>query len=120
MIAADAIRTVLAATFPAWRVQFGRWTDSADRTDRFAVIRPAGGPPAALVREPQFTVTLIGADGDTAPAIGLNAEAAVAALMAWRPTGAEVFNLQPAEPAFMATSDGRPQFEFAVSALITT
>lgn len=120
MTAADAIRVVLAATFPTWRVQFGRWTDSSDSTDRFAVIRPAGGLPAALVREPQFTVTLIGAAADTAPEVGENAEEAVAALLAWRPTGGEVFNLQPAEPVFMAAYDGRPQFEFAVSALITT
>lgn len=119
MIAADAIRTVLTATFPTWRVQFGRWTDSLDKSNRFAVIRPMGGLPAALVREPQFTVSLIGAEGDTSIEVGQNADDAVAALLAWRPSGGEVFNLQPAEPVFMAAYDGRSQFDFAVSALTT-
>jgi hypothetical protein len=119
MTAADTIRAALVAALPSWHVQFGRWTDDADKSRRYAVIKPAGGLPVELVREPQFTVSLIGADGDTATAAGAIAESIVAALRAWRPTGAAVFNLQPAEPAFMATDDGRPTFELAVSALTT-
>lgn len=120
MNAADVIRTVLTAALPTWRVQFGRWTDSPDKSRRYVVIRPVGGLPIALVREPQFTVSIIGADGDTTPDTAASAELAVQALAAWRAaSGDDVFFLQPAEPAFMATDDGRPNFDFAVSASTT-
>jgi len=44
-IAADAIRNLITPLLSSWRVQFGRWIDGAP-TDRFAVIRPAGGVPS--------------------------------------------------------------------------
>ena len=64
MTAADAIRDFITPLLPGWRIQFGRWTDGT-RTDRYAVLRPVGGLPASLVREPQFSLQLIGASTDS-------------------------------------------------------
>lgn len=113
MIAADALRAFVAALLPGWRVQFGRWVDGT-KTDRYAVLKPVGGLPAALVRRPQFTLSLIGADGDAAATPGDAAEQIIEAMHA--SSGALVF-MEPAEPVFLATDDGRPVFEIAISAI---
>lgn len=111
--AADALRDFITPLLDGWRVQFGRWVDGT-KTDRYAVIKPAGGLPAQLVREPQFSVLLIGGLGDASDIPGTAADAVIEAMRA--DSGALVF-LQPAEPVFWATDDGRPVFEFAVSAM---
>jgi len=113
MTAADALRDFIAPLLPGWRLQFGRWVDG-NKASRYAVIRPAGGLPAELVRRPQFTLSLIGADGDEAAVPGDAADGIVEAMRV--SSGALVF-LEPAEPVFVATSDGRPVFELAVSAI---
>lgn len=116
--AAVALRDFMQPLLPDWRFQFGRWSDEA-KDARFCVIRPAGGVLAELVREPQFTVSLIGALDDAA---NVPSDAADTVIDAMRTTdtssGAVVF-LQPGEPAFFPTSDGRPISEFAVSAITT-
>jgi len=113
--AADAIRTVITATLPGWRVQFGRWTDGS-KSDKYAVIRPTGGLPAELVRRPQFIVALIGAENDPPSEPG---DAADLIIEAMRSDSGDIVSMQPAEPVFMATNDGRPVFEIAVSAITT-
>ena len=115
MNASDALRTFITALLPDWRVQFGRWVDGT-KTDRYAVIRPTGGLPAALVRQPTFSLSLIGAEGeDSAIASG----AADSIIEAMRSSSGELVFMHPAEPVFMATSDGRPIFEIAISAITT-
>ena len=116
MSAVDSLRAFLAPLLPGWTVQFGRWNDTGVKTDRFAVIRPAGGPPAELVRRPQFTLALIGTTGEPVSAVSDAAETVIEAMRA--DAGGLVF-LQPAEPVYMPTSDGRPVFEIAVSAITT-
>ena len=111
--AADAVRAFIAPLLPSWRVQFGRWTDGT-KTDRYAVLRSVGGLPAALVREPQFTLTLIGALNDDASAVGSASDALIEAMRAG--SGSLVL-MQPAEPVFSTTDDGRPSCEFAISAI---
>jgi hypothetical protein len=111
--AADAIRDVLTPLLPGWVIQFGRWEDTS-RNVRHCVIRPAGGAGGDLVRRPLFTVTHIGADGEGSGPASTAAEASVQAMRAT--SGALVF-LQPAEPAFLASNDGRAIFETAVSAI---
>ncbi|MCT9812420.1 hypothetical protein N0K08_17390 [Acidovorax sp. Be4] len=113
MTASDALRNFIAPLLPGWRIQFGRWVDGAN-TDRYAVIRPAGGMPAELVRRPQFSLMLIGALDDAAQIPETSANALVEAMRA--SSGNLVF-LQPAEPVFWATADGRPVFEIAISAI---
>ena len=119
MTAADAIRAFIAPLLPQWRVQFGRWTDG-NKADRYAVIKPVGGLPAELIRQPQFTLTLIGAQvaNEAGPgeqqAVAAKADEIIEAMRA--SSGALVF-MQPAEPVFMPTNDGRPVFEIAVSAI---
>lgn len=115
MTAADALRNFLLPLLPspAWRIQFGRWTDGSTAA-RYAVIRPVGGLPAALVREPQFTLSLIGAAGEAAE---VPQEAAESIIEAMRQGSGELVSLQPGEPVFTATSDGRPVFEIAISAI---
>lgn len=115
MTAADALRLFISPLLPGWRVQFGRWQDG-NKSDRYAVIRPAGGPRAELVRRPQFTLSLIGADGDDDSVPGAAAEAVIEAMRV--SSGTLVF-LEPAEPVFVPTNDGRAVFEIAISAITT-
>lgn len=113
--AIDAIRAVIGPLLPGWRVQVGKWYgDKAG--DRYAVIKPAGGPLASLVRRPQFTLNLIGAEGDenTIPS-----DAADQIIEAMRASSGGIVFLQPGEPVFMPTNDGRPGFEIAISAITT-
>lgn len=113
MTAGDALRAFISPLLPDWRVQYGRWVDGT-KTDRYAVIKPAGGLPAELVREPQFTLSFIGAMNEDA---GIAAAAAEAVIEAMRSSSGSLVFLQPAEPVFMATNDGRAVFEVAVSAI---
>lgn len=113
MTAADALRLFVAPLLPGWRIQFGRWMDG-NKADRYAVIRPVGGLPAELVRRPQFTLSLIGAHGDDTT---VAAEAADAIVEAMRVSSGTVVYLEPAEPVYVATDDGRPVFEIAISAI---
>lgn len=113
MTAADAIRDFLAPLLPGWRLQYGRWTDGT-RTDRYAVLRSVGGLPASLVRQPQFTLQLIAAstDGNEVPI-----EASDTVIQAMRSDSGALVLMQPAEPVFWATDDGRPASEIAISAI---
>jgi len=115
MIAADAIVAFIAPLLPGWRIQVGRWVDGT-RTDRYAVLRPVGGLPAELVRRPQFTLSLIGADGDAAGSAPVEA-AAETIIEAMRVSSGALIFMQPAEPVFMPTSDGRDVYEIAISAI---
>ncbi len=111
--AADAIKDVIGPLLPGWAVQFGRWEDQG-RDKRYAVIRPAGGLPVEVIREPQFTVMFIGADGEGAGPASNAAETVIQAMRT--ESGALVF-MQPAEPVYVASDDGRAIFEMAVSAI---
>ena len=111
--AADALRDFMAPLLPGWELQFGRWEDLG-RDKRYAVIRPAGGLPVELLREPQFTTMFIGADGEGAETASAAVESVVEAMRA--SSGSLVF-LQPAEPVYVASDDGRAIFEVAVSAI---
>ena len=113
MTASDALRNFIAPLLPGWRIQFGRWVDGA-KSDRYAVIRPTGGMPAELVRRPQFSLVLIGAESD---ATQFPQAAANTLVEAMRISSGELVFLQPAEPVFWATDDGRPVFEIAISAI---
>lgn len=115
MTAADAIRAFITPLLPGWRVQFGRWTDGTV-TDRYAVLRPVGGLPAELVREPQFTLMLIGGANDESNVPGDAADLLIEAMRA--SSGSLVF-MQAAEPVYSASSDGRHKFEIAISAITT-
>lgn len=113
--AADALRTFITPLLPGWRVQFGRWVDGT-KTDRYAVIRPAGGLPAALVRRPQFTLTLIGATNEPASVASTAADTLIDAM---RSSIGSIVSMSPGEPAFFATDDGRAVFELAISTITT-
>ena len=112
-IAADAIRNLITPLLSGYRVQFGRWIDGAP-TDRFAVIRPVGGVPASLVRRPQFSLMLIGAVGDSSAVPDGKAHLIVEAM---RASSGSIVSMNPGEPVFFATDDGRPVFEISVSTI---
>lgn len=114
MSAGDALRDYITPLLPGFRVQFGRWMGEA-KDDRYAVIQPAGGLPAELVREPQFTLRLIGATNESAPAIAAIADTLIEQMRLTSAAGL-VF-LQPSEPVFVPANDGRPIFEIAISAI---
>ena len=115
MMAADALREFLEPLLPGWRLQFGKWMDGT-KTDRYAVIKPVGGLPAELIREPQFTLFLVGASNDAASAV---ADAADSIIEAMRTSSGALVWMQAGEPAFNNTDDGRPVFELAVSTITT-
>lgn len=114
MTALAALDAFLVALLPGWVIQYGRWVDDENKSIRYAVIKPAGGPPAELLRRPQFTVSLIGGVGDPLPSISDAADLVVEEM---RVREDQLIDLQCGEPAYMATTDGRPVFEIAVSAI---
>lgn len=115
MTAADAIRDALEPALPGWIFQLGQWVDNLGaKASRYAVLKHAGGQPAELVRRPAFTLSLIGQDGGDIEHASKAADAVVELL---RETSGDLVFLQPAEPVFMPTSDGRPVFEIAISAI---
>ena len=113
MNASDALRAFLMPLLPGWRFQYGRWID-ADKTDRYAVLRPMGGLPGSLVRRPQFTLQLIGGANDVQQLPETVAQTVIAAMNV--SAGALVF-MEPGEPVFWATDDGRPIAELAISTI---
>ncbi|CAN7597666.1 hypothetical protein LJR039_004367 [Pseudorhodoferax sp. LjRoot39] len=113
MNAADALRTFVTDLLPGWRVQFGRWRDDGG-AHNYAVIKPVGGLPAELVRRPEFTLSLVGQANADAAQVTAAGESVIEAMRA--NSGALVF-MQPGEPVFLATSDGRPLLEIAISAI---
>lgn len=114
MTPADTLRDLIAPLLPGWRIQFGRWRDDDAKDTRAAVIRPAGGGQAGLIREPQYTLAFIGAKQDGAQVV---AEAVHDVIEALRhmPGSATLFLF--GEPVFVTTGDGRPLFDVAVSAI---
>lgn len=111
--AADSIKAFITPLLVDWRIQFGLWRDG-NTADRYAILKPAGGVPASLVRRPQFTLTLIGALNDAASVPSMKAEAIIEAMRAGH--GALV-SMQAGEPVFTTAKDGRPIFEFAISTI---
>ena len=113
MSAADSIRNFIAPLLPGWRIQFGRWRDDGGAY-RYAILRPAGGLPAELVRRPAFTLTLVGAENEV---VSVASAAADTVIEAMRASSGDLVFMQPAEPVFQATDDGRSVFEIAISAI---
>lgn len=64
MTAADALRAFIEPLAPGWAVQLGKWRDGGP-TARAIIIKPIGGVSASLIREPQFSVLVIGGCRDT-------------------------------------------------------
>ena len=115
--ASDALRNLITPLLPGWRMQFGQFVErGGDGADRFCVIKPVGGPPAELMRRPAFTVALIGSRDEGVSACD---EAANAIVELMRTSSGTLVFMQPGEPVFMPTSDGRPVIEIAVSTITT-
>ncbi len=113
MSASSALRALLTPKLAGWRVQFGRWIDNGG-SDRYAVLRPMGGPGVGLVRRPAFSLMLIG--NATDPATGPEAKAHELIDLLKDDSGSLAF-VEPAEPVYWATDDGRPVAEFAISTI---
>lgn len=111
--AADAVRDFIAPLLPGWLVQFGAWEDKG-RAAHHCVIKPIGGALVTLIREPQFTVSIIGAENEAASVAGAAADTIIEAM---RESAGSLVFMQPGEPAFSAASDGRAIFEFALSTI---
>lgn len=114
MTASEVLRELLAPALAGWRFQFGRWTDSGS-AERYAVLRPMGGPAVGLVRKPAFSLVLIGNKSDAAGTPEEKAQELIALLM--DETGSLAF-IEPGEPVYWATDDGRPVAELAISTIM--
>ena len=115
MTAADDIKAWLQGLpeLAGWRLQFGRWIDSS-KADRYAVLRSVGGGMASLLREPRFTLLLVGRQGDAETQAYDMAYAVAEASRAY--TGGLV-QLQAGEPVTSTTHDGRPTAEVAITTI---
>lgn len=114
MSAVDTLRAFVAPLLPApWRLQFGKWTDGT-KTDRYAVIKPMGGLPIELVRRPQFSLILIAGLNEPATVSSAAAEAVIQAMQA--DTTNPMF-MQPGEPVYWATDDGRHVAEISIQTI---
>jgi len=112
-MSASAIASFIEPLLPDWRVQLGVWTDGA-KSDRFAVIKPAGGPKGDVVRYPQFTLFLIGHANQAFEDVEAAANSVIEAA---QQSAGDLISIQPGEPAYNPTADGRHVFEIAVSAI---
>ncbi len=115
MTAADDVCAWLQAQpeLDGWRIQFGRWVDGS-ASDRYAVLKPVGGLPASLLREPKFTLLLVASDADVATAAY---DVGAALVEASRSYSGDLVSLEAAEPVASATSDGRPTAEIAITTI---
>ena len=115
---AEALRDFFeeACELPGIEMQFGRWVDQGN-TRRYGVLRPAGGLAEPTLRRPQFTLALIGKDQSDLMEVAAAASRCVDAARA--DAGDVVVYIQCGEPVFVATRDGRPMFEIAVSVIAT-
>lgn len=113
MTAAEAVKAVIEPMLLGWSIQFGHWKDPGPQ-QRSAVLKPAGGGEAELVRRPQFTLSLVGTPNGDRLAIAEKADEIVETIRA--NAGALVY-LSAGEPAYMPTADGRPVFEIALGAI---
>lgn len=113
--AAVAIVAFVAPLLPGWSVQFGQWREGEAKS-RYAVLKPAGGVGAELLRRPQFTMSLIGLDGGDWLSVSEAAEILIEAMRAG--SGSLVY-LEPGEPVPIPTANRRPVLEFAISAITT-
>ena len=113
MTATDALRAFLTPLLPGWRLQYGRWIDDG-KAFRYAVLRPIGGLPGALVRQPRYTLTLVGKADDAAVFPENAAQTVIAAMQT--SSGGLVF-MEPGEPVYTPTNDGRPVVELSISTI---
>lgn len=114
MTASESLKELLLPVLADWRFQFGRWTD-AGKSFRYAVLRPAGGAPAGLVRKPAFTLVLIGTATDPRTASEAKAQEVINHLLT--ESGSLVF-AETGEPVYWSTDDGRPVAELAINTII--
>lgn len=113
--AADDVRAWLQAQpqLDGWRIQFGRWVDGGT-SDRYAVLRPVGGMPASLTREPRFTLLLVAAMGYPETAAYSVGNALIEAS---RVSRGNLVSLRIGEPVSVPVSDGRPAVELAINTI---
>lgn len=116
MKAADALRAFIEPLAPGWAVQLGLWRDGGP-SHRAIVIKPAGGISASLIREPQFTIMVIGGRDDTTVTCSQVCETIIGAAIQSIPDG--LVNCTISEPSFFQTVEHRPAFEMAVSAMLS-
>lgn len=113
---AEALRDFFeeACELPGIEMQFGRWVDGGN-TRRYGVLRPAGGLAEPTIRRAQYSLALIGKDqGDL---LEMAAAASRCVDAARSDAGDAVVYIECGEPVFVATRDGRPMFEIAVSVI---
>ena len=114
MTHADLLKNLLETVLPEFEFQFGQWIDRQPQV-RYAVVKPAGGVGAELVRRPQFTLSLIGVKGGDHASLGSAADAVVE--LCRETAGEELVYVSAGEPVFTPTADGRPIFEIALSVI---
>lgn len=112
---ADAVRDLLEPALQGFVWQFGRWQDT-EPPSRYAVLKPAGGVAAELIRRPQFTLSVIGLRAGDNKAC---TDACDAVIEVCRESAGDLVYVSAGEPVYVPTADGRPIFEIALGVIAT-
>lgn len=116
----DSLREFIQSKLPvnpAYRLQYGAWK-SGVAADKFVVIRPIGGAPISLIRDPIYSIVFIGAVDQSATELKVVADSIRLAVLTDYKRG-DIVNMTASEPAFFQTDDGRPVYELTLNLTVT-
>lgn len=117
MSVAESIKSLIEPELTGWVFSFGRLAGAPDPLKRYAVLRPAGGGSADLVRRPLFTLDLLGLPNGDQLQTAAVAEACVRRM---RASAGGLVYVAPGEPSFTTSAEGRPVFTVAIAAITET
>ena len=114
----QALRALMEAEFPppAWRWSLEELVDGApDSTQRYGVVKSAGGGGGDVVRQPLLTLDFIGRQGGDREETHKAAQRAIELL---RESAGPVAIFEPGEPEPTRSAERRPIYSVAVAATL--
>lgn len=114
----QALRALMEAEFPppGWRWSLEDLVDGAEvATQRYGVVKSAGGSGGDVVRQPLFTLDFIGRKGGDRQETYKAAQRGIELL---RESAGPVAIFEPGEATPTRSADGRPIYSVAVAATL--